>query len=562
MSFKAKKLALAAAALVSLPAFALTPGSGTWVKETASYSANSLTLGDTYVYVPKNAAPAVKAGKRALMLSLHGCGQKATAVINNSYNWEPVAEQYGMVVVAPSVPTGRSYPGCWDWFDANHSRTNRDSGPLLKLVEAIKARSGLDIDPNQVYVTGLSSGAGLANTVGCMHPEVFAGIGSNAGPVIGSKNGDNLSEPSIPAATVAANCQKYNGNAYNDWFKTQLWSTVYGGSSDSLNKTNNNRRNAEALRIVYGISSATAVPFTVTGGGDGKMYSDGKFERVSDIYISAMGHAWPAGSTAKPADQYVSNKFVDYPAWVTAWFFKNNMRVKLIGAPANLACGTSTDNSISLTWSAANGATKYNLYRNGKPAKSETTTAATDTGLQPGSYYTYTVTAATADAESAPSNAVQCKTTGAAPALPAPSDARNSASTDTTVTLTWTAVEGAKGYAVYRQNPSARLTTTTNSIVDSALTASTNYSYTVATINADGKEGAVSAAVAAKTTDGWICKTTTASNYAHVSAGRATQNLGYAYAKGSGTKMGLYNTYNTSTLSETKAGYFVVGNCQ
>ena len=51
----------------------------------------------------------------------------------------------------------------------------------------------------------------------------------------------------------------------------------------------------------------------------------------------------------------------------------------------------------------------------------------------------------------------------------------------------------------------------------------------------------------------------TASNYAHVTAGRAYQSGGYAYANGSNQRMGLYNTFNTSTLKQTGPNYWVVG---
>ncbi|MGC4896848.1 extracellular catalytic domain type 1 short-chain-length polyhydroxyalkanoate depolymerase [Micromonospora sp. DT31] len=51
----------------------------------------------------------------------------------------------------------------------------------------------------------------------------------------------------------------------------------------------------------------------------------------------------------------------------------------------------------------------------------------------------------------------------------------------------------------------------------------------------------------------------TASNYAHVVAGRAYQSGGYAYALGSGQRMGLYNTFYTSTLKQTGPGYWVIG---
>ncbi|MEU4334018.1 PHB depolymerase family esterase [Micromonospora lupini] len=51
----------------------------------------------------------------------------------------------------------------------------------------------------------------------------------------------------------------------------------------------------------------------------------------------------------------------------------------------------------------------------------------------------------------------------------------------------------------------------------------------------------------------------TASNYAHVAAGRAYQSGGYAYANGSNQRMGLYNTFYTSTLKQTAANYWVIG---
>ncbi len=51
----------------------------------------------------------------------------------------------------------------------------------------------------------------------------------------------------------------------------------------------------------------------------------------------------------------------------------------------------------------------------------------------------------------------------------------------------------------------------------------------------------------------------TASNYAHVAAGRAYQSLGYAYAMGSNQNMGLYNTYYTTSLKQTAPNYWVIG---
>ena len=59
----------------------------------------------------------------------------------------------------------------------------------------------------------------------------------------------------------------------------------------------------------------------------------------------------------------------------------------------------------------------------------------------------------------------------------------------------------------------------------------------------------------------FTCTTSSASNYAHVQAGRAHASGGYALANGSNQNMGLYNTFFTSTLAQTAQGYYIVGNC-
>lgn len=48
----------------------------------------------------------------------------------------------------------------------------------------------------------------------------------------------------------------------------------------------------------------------------------------------------------------------------------------------------------------------------------------------------------------------------------------------------------------------------------------------------------------------------TASTYAHVTAGRAYQSGGYAYALGSNQNLGLYNTFYTATLKQSSPGYW------
>ena len=127
--------------------------------------------------------------------------------------------------------------------------------------------------------------------------------------------------------------------------------------------------------------------------------------------------------------------------------------------------------------------------------------------------------------------------------------------------IAWSAVGGASGYNVYRNGTrvNAALVGAT-SYTDSGLAAATTYSWTVRAVDAGGIEGAVSAP-ATGTTTGTAASCFTASNYAHVSAGRATQRLGLAYARGSNQNMGLWNVFVTTTLKQTAPDYFVIGTC-
>ncbi|MEU3463494.1 PHB depolymerase family esterase [Streptomyces sp. NPDC006733] len=141
-------------------------------------------------------------------------------------------------------------------------------------------------------------------------------------------------------------------------------------------------------------------------------------------------------------------------------------------------------------------------------------------------------------------------------ALPAPTGVRVTATTGSTVSLTWDAVDGAVSYSV-RRGGTAVGSTASTSYTDTGLAPGAAYGYTVAAVDSTGATGAVSATVTATTT-GTAPRCFTASNYSHVAAGRAHQSGGYTYANGSNQNMGLYNVFTTHTLRESPAGWFTL----
>ena len=153
---------------------------------------------------------------------------------------------------------------------------------------------------------------------------------------------------------------------------------------------------------------------------------------------------------------------------------------------------------------------------------------------------------------------------GGTTTLAAPTGVTTSNATTTTMNITWSAVSGAASYNVYRNsNKTNALPVTATSYTDTGLAAATQYSWTVKAADANGLEGAASAAATGTTTGTAAPAATcyTSSNYAHVTAGRAYQSGGITYANGSNQNMGLWNTFVTTTLKMTGPNYYVIGTC-
>ncbi|WP_075793772.1 extracellular catalytic domain type 1 short-chain-length polyhydroxyalkanoate depolymerase [Massilia putida] len=552
----------------------VTAGPGTW-SSNQTWGADTVNGGNLTGYYYWPATQPVLNGKRALVLVLHGCAQTAGGDVIDStsdggFNWKAVADQYGAVILAPNA-TGNVYSNhCWDYASTSHNRTSGHDGVLLDLIKRFTTNAQYAIDPNQVYVAGLSSGGGETMALGCLAPDVFAGVGINAGPPPGTTTTQIGAVPAgYTATTAASNCKALAGSA-SPSFASQVAGVVWG-TSDYTVAQQYGPMDAQAMRLVYGGTFTKGQSTTVATGGTNVPYLDanGKL-RTTEITVSGMGHAWPAGTGGQNTN-FVDATHVNYPAFVMDFWFKNNLRAARAAAPVVDSCNASVSGTtVTVSGSGTDSAgsiTGWRVVLNGPGAVDD---AAAGSGASfsksytnvANGYYTGSVTA-TDSATGLTSGACSIAQflVGTPPALQPPAGLAVGATTSSSVTLTWTAASGATGYYVYRNG--SRVTAgavTATSYTDSGLAASTTYNYQVSSTNGSS-ESALSAAVAGTTKSSWTCSATTSSNYAHVQAGRAHDSGGYALANGSNQNMGLDNTFYTSTLAQTSPGYYVIGNC-
>jgi len=235
-------------------------------------------------------------------------------------------------------------------------------------------------------------------------------------------------------------------------------------------------------------------------------------------------------------------------------------------APANLQATAIADTTVSLSWSLVAHATGFNVYRDGAKATSSPVPSLTDTGLSPGTTYSYTVKAIdSTGAEGAASNPLTITTTGT-PTTPAPTNVKIDSVSVSSVTLSWTGPADVAGFDVFRAGTSGGPFAKVNpglikgtSFTDTGLTGSTRYFYVIKSENAGGGLSGPSMEVDAKTEAAPACFTAT--NFDHVVAGRAHDNNFIAEANGSNQGLGLDNVFIVTTLKQTGPNFYVIGSC-
>ena len=233
------------------------------------------------LYVPSTYAQAPV----ALVVMLHGCTQDpddfAAGTRMNAF-----AETHGFLVAYPEQTRAANPSRCWNWF--KESDQVRDRGEPSLIADATRAIiADFRVDPERVFVAGLSAGGAAAAILGCTYPDLYAGIGVHSGLACGAAT-------DMPSAFAA----------------------MHGGSSRSGGRQRN-----EARTIVFHgtadrtVNPANADAIVAQAGSQSRAHEIGRgtstdgvgFQRtiwrdaagapaLEQWMIDGAGHAWSGGS--------------------------------------------------------------------------------------------------------------------------------------------------------------------------------------------------------------------------------------------------------------------------
>jgi len=241
------------------------------------------------LYIPRR----LPESRRALLVMLHGGTQDGDDFAAGT-RMNDLAEEHGFIVAYPSQSKAANPSLCWNWFSPEHQKRGAGEPSIIAGItrEIVAAYA---VDPQLVFVAGLSAGGAMAAVMAATYPDLYAAVGVHSGLPY-------LSATDLPSAFAAMRgdagprgrrSRKSRGVA--DDFP-RMRTIVFHGDADRIVHPSNAGQIVEGSEAGESIErveprSSTGQPYTraVTRDKDG-------LPVVEQWLIHGSGHAWSGGS--------------------------------------------------------------------------------------------------------------------------------------------------------------------------------------------------------------------------------------------------------------------------
>ena len=225
-----------------------------------------------------------------LLVMLHGCTQNPDDFAAGT-QMNQVAEEAGCLVVYPEQTSGANQSKCWNWFNAIDQQRGQGEPSIIAGI-AGKISDDYAVNPEQVYVAGLSAGGAMAVIVGTLYPELFAAVGVHSGLPFASAT-------DLPSALSAMKRGASNINVPKAGNGAQPIIVFHGDSDTTVNPRNGEQVIAQHLQTLDEDGDPSVQSGAVP---NGYRYTQTTHTKADGSplgehwVVHGAGHAWSGGS--------------------------------------------------------------------------------------------------------------------------------------------------------------------------------------------------------------------------------------------------------------------------
>jgi poly(hydroxyalkanoate) depolymerase family esterase len=289
----------------------IVPEGGQFIEATYSNSAGTRAY---KLYIPSG----YHGQALPLVVMLHGCTQSPDDFAAGT-RMNLIAEEQACLVVYPAQPSEANAAKCWNWFRPSDQRRGEGEPSLIAGITRQVMRDH-SVDPQRVYIGGLSAGAAAAAVMGATYPDVYAAIGVHSGLACGAANDlpsafTAMRQGDLPASSGSGDVSTVLGHGSavpTIVFHGDRDNTVHPRNGDHViaqKRIMNLQKNVHRGRVPGGYAYTRTI------------HTDASGRAILEHWeIHGAGHAWSGGS---PAGSYTDPRGPDAAREMLRFFLEH-----------------------------------------------------------------------------------------------------------------------------------------------------------------------------------------------------------------------------------------------